>query len=491
MWLARVPGRPSARWPVYKNNRCLLSLTPSWQGGRISILTPLGRHIGSLDLTAPVQNDLSIWNVAAGTYLLVANGPAGERYAASLQHGGGDFKLSASFGERFALGGALQTAVVAAGAAESARYQCTLVPVDPAYADTGFILEVVPQMNPVYSFYLRNPADTGAHFEELLDSLTYESLFPFRFGFGLGGYPDGDFPADPARLASDGDYDFYTYNSLLAAIAKMGEIEVDIYQIEGENYMHRIVWRNKTTGVTRNMVNNVGYAAYQASGTEVLVQTVDYGAFCAEGDMGTRSQELAAFFGNISHETTGMGEDEMTKRWGLYWREEVAWQNGSTSLGYVDQYPNALYPPTGGQSYHGRGPIQITHNVNYGQLSEFLYGDKQLLLDNPGLLVPDKPADATVAFMSAIWFWMTPQAPKPSCHDVMAGNWVPDAADIAAKRNVSKFGMTVNIINGGQECGKGLEPRVEDRAGFYKRYIGLMGGAPEADCNCDDMGYYP
>lgn len=184
------------------------------------------------------------------------------------------------------------------------------------------------------------------------------------------------------------------------------------------------------------------------------------------------------------------GSAEKSKTWGLYWREEVKWQKGSTELGYVDQYPNALYPPSSGQSYHGRGPIQITHNVNYGQLSEFLYGDKQKLLDNPGILVPNKPEDATVAFMSAIWFWMTPQSPKPSCHDVMAGNWIPDSADIALNRDDSKFGMTVNIINGGLECGIPNDSRVNDRIDFYKRYIEFMGEASEDDCDCNDMGKY-
>ena len=29
--------------------------------------------------------------------------------------------------------------------------------------------------------------------------------------------------------------------------------------------------------------------------------------------------------------------------------------------------------------------------------------------------------DPVVAWKTALWFWMTPQAPKPSCHAVMAG----------------------------------------------------------------------
>jgi len=93
--------------------------------------------------------------------------------------------------------------------------------------------------------------------------------------------------------------------------------------------------------------------------------------------------------------------------------------------------------------------------------------------------------------MSAIWFWMTPQAPKPSCHDVMTEKWVPSAEDISANRDKSKFGMTVNIINGGQECNRpDSEKKVEDRAKYYQRYIGLLGEQAESDCGCADMKYY-
>ncbi len=226
-------------------------------------------------------------------------------------------------------------------------------------------------------------------------------------------------------------------------------------------------------------------------GDEIYVGIIDYATFCNEGDVPTRKQELAAFLGNISHETTAADAKIVPeKTWGLYWREEADWQKGSTALGYVDQYKNDLYPPAGGQSYHGRGPIQITHNINYGQLSEFFYGDKQILLDDPGKLVPHKPEDGTVAFMSAIWFWMTPQAPKPSCHDVMVGNWVPSAEDIAAGRDKSKFGMTVNIINGGLECDRPTDHRVYDRIDYYKRYIGLMEETAESNCECNAMQYY-
>lgn len=51
---------------------------------------------------------------------------------------------------------------------------------------------------------------------------------------------------------------------------------------------------------------------------------------------------------------------------------------------------------------------------SYGPCGEALGLD---LLNQPELV----SSDPVVAFRTALWFWMTPQSPKPSCHDVMQG----------------------------------------------------------------------
>ncbi len=483
----------------FHGNTHMLTLPASYQNGNVKIFTVAGRVVGSKDLSSSVQNDMTVWNVGTGIYMMQVVSPSGVQSVQKIQHKGGDLRLSASFSADFITGGILNSSKTSfSPRAATAKYRFEIVADDSKYESQTAELDFSGQMNASKSFYLIDPNATGSQFDQLLDSMTYEELFPNRFGLGYGAYINDVLPDDPtkiAKLGSDGDYDFFTYNSLLSAIEKLSEIEVELYVALDRNgkVQHgcsRLVWLNKTSGVSKEFKTQATYDEAVSNGSEQFVGTIDYSTFCNEGDASVKKQELAAFFGNISHETTGGGNEEKRKTWGLYWREEAAWQNGGGGLGYVDQYPNALYPPSGGQSYHGRGPIQITHNVNYGQLSEFLYGDKQVLLDNPGLLVPENPEDATVAFMSAIWFWMTPQAPKPSCHDVMVGNWIPDEADKAANRDKSKFGMTVNIINGGLECGRPTDHRVEDRIGFYKRYIQLLGETPESDCECSSMGYY-
>lgn len=106
-------------------------------------------------------------------------------------------------------------------------------------------------------------------------------------------------------------------------------------------------------------------------------------------------------------------------------------------------------------------------NYNYGPAGQAIGSD---LLNNPDLVA----SDPTVSFKTAIWFWMTAQSPKPSCHDVMVGRWTPSSADRAAGR-LPGYGVVTNIINGGVECGKGTNAPVADRIGFYKRYCDILG----------------
>ncbi|KAJ4824771.1 hypothetical protein Tsubulata_045136 [Turnera subulata] len=115
-------------------------------------------------------------------------------------------------------------------------------------------------------------------------------------------------------------------------------------------------------------------------------------------------------------------------------------------------------------------------NYNYGQCARAIRAD---LLNNPDLVA----ADAVISFKTAIWFWMTPQSPKPSCHDVITGRWSPSGGDSAAGR-VPGYGVVTNIINGGLECGRGRNAQVEDRIGFFKRYCDLLGVSYGSNLDC-------
>ena len=196
--------------------------------------------------------------------------------------------------------------------------------------------------------------------------------------------------------------------------------------------------------------------------------------FASDGTDEVRRREVAAFLANIAHETTGGWDTAPGGRyaWGLCWIEE----GGATPQTADYCAASAEFPCAPGQRYYGRGPMQLSWNYNYGQAGRAL---SLPLLSNPALVA----TDPVVAFRTALWFWMTPQSPKPSCHDVMVGRWTPSAADTAAGR-LAGFGTTVNIINGGLECNRPTPPAVADRLGFYRRFTTVLRTTEGSNLDC-------
>nr|ACJ62153.1 chitinase [Zea mays subsp. parviglumis] len=195
--------------------------------------------------------------------------------------------------------------------------------------------------------------------------------------------------------------------------------------------------------------------------------------FGTTGAPDVQKRELAAFLAQTSHETTGgwATAPDGPYAWGYCFKEE---QGGASGPDYCE--PSAQWPCAAGKKYYGRGPIQISYNYNYGPAGQAIGAG---ILANPDLVA----TDPTVSFETAVWFWMTPQSPKPSCHDVMTGQWTPSAADTAANR-LPGYGVVTNIINGGLECGHGADSRVADRIGFYKRYCDLLGVSYGDNLDC-------
>ncbi|XP_050260600.1 uncharacterized protein LOC126705573 [Quercus robur] len=195
-----------------------------------------------------------------------------------------------------------------------------------------------------------------------------------------------------------------------------------------------------------------------------------FNGFGTTGDITTRKREIAAFFGQTSHETTGgwPSAPDGPYAWGYCLITETNKQTYCT--------PSNQWPCAPGKQYYGRGPIQLTHNYNYGPAGKAIGVN---LLSNPDQVA----TNPTISFKTAIWFWMTPQGSKPSSHNVITGKWKPSAADTAAGR-VPGYGVITNIINGGIECGHGQDSRVADRIGFYKRYSDILGVSYGNNLDC-------
>jgi len=215
--------------------------------------------------------------------------------------------------------------------------------------------------------------------------------------------------------------------------------------------------------------------------------------FANTGDTQKDKLELAAFLAHTSHETTGGWSTAPggPQAWGYCFKEEKGCETGHCT-GYC-----AAGNPCGqfgydctcrpGKTYQGRGPVQLSWNYNYGAFSKALYGDPSVLLDNPNSVAEDPE----LSYKSAMWFWMTAQSPKPSCHEVMTGGWTPSAQD-GSQGRVAGLGMTTNIINGGLECNRPTNKKVEDRVKFFEKYLEIL-KVPAPDKStlyCNNMRSY-
>uniref|UniRef100_A0A914MXL1 Glycoside hydrolase family 19 catalytic domain-containing protein n=1 Tax=Meloidogyne incognita TaxID=6306 RepID=A0A914MXL1_MELIC len=100
--------------------------------------------------------------------------------------------------------------------------------------------------------------------------------------------------------------------------------------------------------------------------------------------------------------------------------------------------------------YFGRGAIQISYNYNYGQFGEWLKTQNISadLITHPNLVLTKR--DPPLALLASLWFYMSPQPPKPAMHDIILGQWNAGSENEAAGYSGPVFGPTSLIIN--NEC---------------------------------------
>lgn len=325
-----------------------------------------------------------------------------------------------------------------------------------------------------------SPEAAMGRLQELIPKEAYEELFPNRFGSeGWKQWPaTKQYYKDPSILP-----DYYSYENLQSALQTLANTIIKVQWYDGAEWCYRLIRLDKTTKEQKLIYSDPSFGAEWLEGKKELCTSIcDYGSFLAVGDLNTRKRELAGFLANISHETGGGTIDGAVDESlaGLYFNEEVGFI-GSNTIGYV-QSTGTSYLPVEGKSYHGRGPIQLSYNYNYGLCSDVLYGDSSILLNNPEKVAED----GVLGFMTGIWFWMTPQPPKPSCHEVITGIWQPKENGANAKYN-GNFGLTIIIINneaGQSENGTGAVAR---RAKYYRIFADKMGADITGE-QCDTVG---
>jgi chitinase len=177
------------------------------------------------------------------------------------------------------------------------------------------------------------------------------------------------------------------------------------------------------------------YGAFKAAASA-------FPAFGTTGSLDDQKREIAAFFGNVQQESGG-----------LQYVNEI----DGASYDYCDE-SNTQYPCAPGKNYYGRGPMQLSWNYNYGACGHDLGLN---LLANPDQVAQD----GTVAFKTAMWFWM-----KANCHGAIIG---PPPS----------FAQTNRIINS-MECGHGFDQNVENRVDAYTSFCSSLGVNPGTDLRC-------
>jgi chitodextrinase len=206
-------------------------------------------------------------------------------------------------------------------------------------------------------------------------------------------------------------------------------------------------------------------AAPEYTYTRFLKAIGKFPAFCGDYTDGRDAdaickKSIVTAFAHFAQETGGHISPDNTsdnpaqlEEWqqALVHVREMGWSEGekgyTTGCGQ-DDWQNRRWPCAPDQGYFGRGAKQLSYHFNYGAFSEVMFnGDASVLLNDPAQV-----ADSWLNLASAVWFFLTPQAPKPAMLHVIDRTWQPSATELEAGIGYG-FGTTINIINGGIECG--------------------------------------
>jgi predicted chitinase len=186
---------------------------------------------------------------------------------------------------------------------------------------------------------------------------------------------------------------------------------------------------------------------------QALLAAVDkFPEFAACCNETAKKREVAAFLANVEHETGALRyveENEATRHHGYC----------STNV----------FPCPAGNTYWGRGAIQISWNYNYKFAWDYLSANTGLttnIFENPAAVATDDE----LVWTTALWFWMVGD---PSYTQT-------PHTQLAAQG----FGATIRIINGALECDGNNPGQVQSRVDKYLAWCERLGVEPGSNLYC-------
>ena len=192
-----------------------------------------------------------------------------------------------------------------------------------------------------------------------------------------------------------------------------------------------------------------------------LVAALDDPRFSRVGREGLdvdRKREIAALMAHIWQETGGL----------------TAVSELSPPSDYC-RLNDPLYPCVAGQTYIGRGPLQLSWNYNYGQAGEYL--GVPTLLSNPGQVA----TNASLSWRGSMFFWMAWR--DKDTNALLVGPHYRFLHE--------GFGASIRAVNGALECPPtgtaGGLAAAEHRKQLYAQYCAMLGVTPDAALACPAM----
>jgi len=186
-----------------------------------------------------------------------------------------------------------------------------------------------------------------------------------------------------------------------------------------------------------NEMFNGAVAPYTYGGFVAAVNA--HGAAIAKNpNQADNKREAAAFLAQIAHESGSL----LTAR-------EKCMFTCAGGLVTACTTAEAARACTSGNTYYGRGALQLTGQANYTSAQNAGFAN---IVATPDMVA----TNVDFAFGTAAWFWTTPQSAVGVCHTAILGN---------------SFGQTTRIING-LECGTTLQ---DPRIGLFIQFCAALG----------------